>query len=342
MTKEIVNISEINHATELLIDQWLTHIQEVSTITPTNPLSLKSAILTAKISGNPINFIAIGCQNWQREKTGRITNEQNQNMFIRPISGKRSQKCASELASLQRSLDSFGVDSVILQSISNVEALAHINHGNMGITISNDDAIVVANESTNELSRLLEEAGAKSVSFNHLEVLKTISGFNNIDSIQRFFCEGDSPNPHVFLKNLYRFDLKILAEHLPSLLQQKPGPIVWLDIQSSSFEAEFLSFRAIAGEVNPNLPIIGPFANSGNWGSKHKGVSSFPTKDSLIRQNLNIRPDLPLEQFQQALWNTKDEKIQTFLGELGISIGQINSKDAKAQAVQILQILQQN
>lgn len=313
--------SNIESARQSLVLSWLKSVDQVCVV-PTVNLSMAANLITqAQSSGATLAFVAIGCADWVD-----WSNESEKIWHIGKIDAKnkRALRFADEIKSFQQALSSFQVNSVINFSLSNVEI-----HDSRTQTLGGKfDDQTQAQENINISNQLLTEifsqSGINFNPFNHWELVNQL-GF---DSTRQFTTYFD------FINSLYAFDL---AHTAPGLIQ--PGQIgpIWLDIQSFSFPELVTALRNEAKICMPDLPILSPFKNAGNWHAKPETANRFPDIFELMQHNFNFKSATSIEEWQEKALKLPDEVILAALNALGFIDIQINDDwNNRKQAIKLL------
>lgn len=202
--------------------------------------------------------MAIGCADWHDWSTPDETI-----WHIGKISSanKRARRFAEEVGKWQSVLTGFGISSIINFSLSNIEIYDPLV-SNLGSRID-DPEIAQSNISSSnfKLTAMLHSAGANIRWFDHFQLWQQFNSHYQFETYEQFLAE------------MFSFDFTVTA---PCLVQ--PGQLgpIWLDIQSLNFKDSVDWFREIAAVVAPDLPILAPFNNSGNWHAQPAPINNFP------------------------------------------------------------------
>lgn len=324
---EMQLVTEAQKVESDLLTKWINQVEAVSQAPIHHPEALHNIIRNAQTTGESIHWIAICCQNFELDLN------EDEEEFIQPLGGKRFKRFGEEISNFLTSFKSFGVNLEGHISVSNIEPLTNIKLGNMGVAVLNPiEAEFNINDSLNRLKILLEKNRIEATPFDHLETIRTITGLSDLQQIQEFIAIQPNPTMRHFLDQLYLFDLSQTAAFVT---RNRPN-IIWLDCQSFGFEHDVVSFRQ-AAVMAPNLPILAPFNNSGNWKSAVKPRSSFLTKQEILSRVMLIDPRLSGQEWIKKAISLPDEVILTSLQQLGVTtISSFTNMDQRKQVIQWL------
>jgi hypothetical protein len=284
-----------------LLESWL-HRVDSSCVKPVqNPGGAIELLHQAKITGQALSFVAIGCADWQdwsdgHEKVWHIGKINSDN--------KRARRFAEEVAQWQNSLSSLGINSVINFSLSNVEILDPIG-SNLDSRLD-DPEIAAGNvgSSNQEMAHLLRAAGANIRQFDHFQIW------------QRLAQPTRARNSLEFLDSLIRFDFSVTA---PLLVDPNEVGPIWLDIQSFAFKESSHLFRLLASEAAPDLPLITPFRNSGNWHARPETKNTFPDIFELLNREFGFKPAQSQSEWKEKALKIPDSATLAALRALGVT-----------------------
>lgn len=295
---------------------------------------LEELLSEAADSQEPLELIAIGCQDWIKPSWG----DPKKDRLIGPLNRDkpRARRFAQEVASFQHALKTLRIETRIHFSISNIEARLHLALGNMGLVIHNVDARKNIDESTEKLSMLISEAEGCVETFDHMETVRQITGAASDKQLQETIAKKSNPSMREFLDALYAFDLSELPNHLCS--RENPGPM-WVDIQSMGFADDVISFRKTAEILAPELPVVSPFKNSGNWHSSVDSLTLFPTKIKLLSQLFALPPMRSEAELVNRLQRRPDRILQQGLAALGKENISINDRRSQLDAIHAISLL---
>jgi len=283
----------------------------------------------SQVKQQPITFIVMGCHDWNKPSWGN--SEKDRLIGTISQSGKRVQRFAQEFNTFQKAIKSLtNIDHNFLLSISDVESTMHDKLKNMGLVIHNVNLSNMLESNLKELSQAITNNDGSVTPFSHLEVIQEIMQTNDLKKIQQQLST-DPQNPHFtdFLEKLYEFDIQHLLNFFST-----PNDVgkVWLDLISTDYAQDKEIFRNLKNQHNPDLILLNPFKNNGNWGSRPSPFNLFPTKLDMISQALNINSTLSVKEWFHKAHQAPDKKVANLLAELNISVT-IHNRNTKTDAV---------
>lgn len=322
---------ETPDVTERLLELWLNGFESVCSLPTVNKERFDDLIKKAQTNNKTLVFIALGCQNWLIPDWGNP--EENRIISLIGKDNKKAQRFATGLTSFQRALESFDVQTEIHFSLSDIEARLHLQLQNMGLTIHNSES-ALENQDKNIASivELVKKAGGNIIPFSHSKLIEETLETRSLQEIQTLIAGHKNPTMREFLDGLYAFDLSQLVAHFTT--PNKLGP-VWLDIISINFQEDIHILRQLASRLAPDLPIIAPFKNGGNWHAKPVAESTFLTKKEMVSDELAIDSRLTKEDWLRQARGKPDQAIANLLAKLEFQMT-INSSEDQVEALALL------
>lgn len=323
MTLEI-SPGQIEAGKNRLVSLWLESVDKQSPAPIVNFNHAVELLNLAQKTKQPVAFVAIGCADWHKWDTPE---EKTWHVGKIDLNNKRANRFARELKSFQGTLESFGVDSMINLSLSNVEMNdPHRLPEFDGRFDDQETAQINVELSNHNLADILAAAKVKSRLFNHWQLIQQL-GFGQI-----------FPTPPTtyqeYMGRLYAFDLTQTALALTKTNQLGP---IWLDIQTLSFPELVSELRLQAASQAPVLPIMAPFKNCGNWHSKPEPENHFSDIFELMHSNFHCKPAATQTEWLEKTLKLPDSIILTALTTLGISSFSIDDNwDRRKKAVDLL------
>jgi len=301
-----------NYFEKRLMMEWLTILEQNKVSEIRQPIinkeRLLELIITAQRTQQPLVFVAIGCQDWIKPEWG----DPRKDRIMGKISpeDKRVRRFVNEMSSFSQALSSFEVPHRIHFSLSDIEALIHIELHNMGLVIHDPDKsrleLYVINLATS-----IQLNGGVVEPFIHSKILQKLFQFPTLQGYQEFLTGQSDPSYRDFLDREYVVDLSLVANYF--VRPNELGP-VWLDIQSFNFEDDVISFEKMAQETNPEMPILSIMPNAGNWHGRTKPQGIFPQRSEILSLliGLNQQPKGE-EDWSRKLSKAKNEPLQQLI-----------------------------
>ncbi len=316
MTEKLNNIDLefIRLGQNILADRWLESVVHQSAVPAINlPLASK-LIHKAQLTQQPLVFVGIGCQDWQKldQQTWHIGKVSPEN--------KRARRFAEEISQFQSSLTSLGIKSRFNLSLSNVELECPLVQS---LDSAIDDLEWARNNariSQENLASLIDRAGGQINWFDHWQIFKT--------------HQSSASSYAEFMTNLFNFDLSHTAQIFVGTGQIGP---IWLDCQSTSFNEVARLFQTVAADSN--LPILAPFKNAGNWHAKPVSQNNFPNATRLMAE-FRLKPAAGKSEWVNKNLRMPDPVILAALKALGINDFTIDDDwEKRKQAIEILALI---
>lgn len=320
-----------------LLQQWVLRIGQNQTSELRDPIingdRFVELLLQAQEEQRELVFVAIGCQDWI--KIDSSDSNQVMGMGKLSLSNKRVSRFVDEVADFSKALSSFKIKHRICFSLSDIEALLHMELGNMGATIVNHDRQLLI-DNVFLLANAIQEKGGIIQPFIHSELLLEITQAHSLREFQTIIA-GENPTYRAFLDNEYPFDLQNTP--LALMKSENTGPI-WLDIQSFNFRDEVDSFADAARKVAPDMPLLSIFPNAGNWKGGQKPKGTFPPREELLASliGLDMTPD-NLDQWVAKLRKAKNIPLEQIINGIFNNEFAIASVEEKILAVRIICLL---
>lgn len=325
---EIMTVERTNNKIELaktrLLSTWLENVNCQSLTPIVNFDKTVNLFHQAQSSGQILAFIAIGCADWvdwsnSSEKIWHVGKIEATN--------KRLNRFAHAVLAFQQALLSFGVNSTINISLSNVEMHDERPQGLDG----RFDDLTLAKENISLSNKMMmnkfSELGINCTFFDHWQLVTQL-GFVTQKQFSAYLD---------FIKDLYSFDLSCTGHALVGPGQLGP---VWLDIQSFSFPELIITLRKEAQFCAPDLPILSPFKNASNWHAQAEPENHFPNIFELMHNQFQFKPAQSKEEWLEKSLKLPDEIILAALEALGITDIIIdNNWTKRKQAIEILSLI---
>lgn len=316
-----IPITLIEQGRNRLLSSWLKIVEQKSLASIINFDRTVAFFQQAQKTGQTIAFVAIGCADWvdwstEKEKIWHVGRVDSSN--------KRLDRFTNEVGFFQNSLLSFGINSIINISLSNAEMFDNRPQGLDGRFDDLDLARQNVFLSNQSLTAKLAEKKINFKLFNHWQLIQQL-GFVTQKSFSLYLD---------FIKELYCFDLSITGPNLVN--SDQIGPI-WLDIQSFSWPELVEAMRRNAQICAPELPILAPFINAGNWHAKPEPENRFPNAFELMQEKFNFKPANSKPEWLAKTVKLPDNLILSALQALGFQDFTIDDNwDRRKQAVDLL------
>lgn len=288
-----------------------------------------------KLSQSPICIIAMGCHIWHKPDWSESGNDR----VIKTIDldNPRANRFAKEFAGFQTALKSFGVTTLAAFSLSDVEAHLHMALKDMGLSIANEDtAALNIEQSVQNIAKLIAQNGGRVIPFDHFEVLTKIMGADKPpEEIRRLVTGQKKPKFQELLNQMYAFDVEHLPEYLFPQEPRKIG-ILWIDlISQNQYPADAATLRQAACLRAPDLVVISPFANAGDWEGEPKPQLVIPTKKEFLSQKIGLDERASKETWVESAQRVDDQRLVEALTLLGC-LSEINSPPLHQAAIRLL------
>lgn len=324
-----------NVAEREIFRRWLEILEGIRVSEHREPIINKEQFLQmlemARVTQQPIVFVAIGCQDWVKPEWSETDTDRIMGKVT--AENKRAKRFVAELAGFSQALSSFNVPHRIHFSLSDIEALMHIHLQNLGLVIHNDDAEEVLKRNVRFLAQKLQENGAQVEPFNHSQILQKILGTEDLAEMQSKISGSGEVNYRQFLDNLYVLDIETTAQQF--IGENEVGP-AWLDIQSFNFIDDVIALQNTAAQVAPEMPILSLFPNAGNWHAGQQATVTFPSKQDVVARMIGSQSTPQTqEEWLNKVHRTKDRDLISVLENLGQDGVAISSGPEKMAAVRM-------
>lgn len=335
-SQELVSKKEVFE--DKLLTTWLDLLSRNQVSEIRSPIINREQLLgmlqISKRTQHPIVIVAIGCQDWIKPEWG----DPRKDRLMGRISpqGKRAGRFTQEMAKFSQALSSFQIPHRIHFSLSDIEALIHMELQNMGLEIHNPDPELLA-ENVIQLADKIQSLGGQISPFIHSQRLHKLLQTPDLRSYQQRVAQKTNPTYREFLDRQYEIDLGLLANTFVG--PNEVGPI-WLDIQSFNFEDDVRSFEATVRMVSPQMPVLSILPNAGNWHGRLKPMGTFPTRDEVLASLMRFE-HLPQDQtdWVRKLRKAKNEPLEQLISEIFAESFMITNAQQKTLAVRLLCLL---
>lgn len=325
----------ISRAEGILLDMWLDEFEGNAVFPTVNQRQWRKILHSARSTRKEIPLIGVGCPAW-----GEIPGATGfESEFLRDLPmGGRPLRFAKGLVSLQKALASFGVNVLPCLTLSSVEALMWSKLKSVRVMDDRDEVIEMVDSSQMKMAEMISRLGGRAVFFDHMDFV-TESWKCDADGVfEEVNSEEDIGS---FVRRLVRRDVTELPNQLSDLLRNK-GRVttdpVWLDMMAPSLEEDRELVAASVSELNPDLPMVGPFRNVSRWAAREVAQESFITKQDLASRWLGVEDpaNITRETWLRQVLAMSDTDLEKKLDELGICV-KINSMREKNGAVELVE-----
>jgi len=260
-------------AQKSLVSLWLEQVNQQSLAPIINQEKAVDLLSQAKSTKQEVAFVAIGCADWvdwsnAEEKIWHVGRIDKTN--------KRLSRFTNEVLSFQQALLSFGINSVINISLSNVEM--H-DERPQGLDGRFDDQPLAQNNIDASNQALIDKFSEAKINFQFFDHWHLVNQLGFVTP-RKFDTYLD------FIKVLYAFDLSFTG---PALVKSNQIGPVWLNIQAFSFPELVATLRKEAETCAPDLPILSPFKNASNWHAKPETENRFLNAIELMASQFQFK-----------------------------------------------------
>lgn len=335
-SEEVLTARELGSIDRTLLQMWVDSLELLAENHTGLPFLNKDSFVDmaeeSRRTGEPIVVMGLGCQSMETVLAAiAYTSISRTTVKQLDKDNPRLQKIGEGFSELKRALESFGISSKVILSLSDLEENIADYVRLQDKTFITENGEVIMRESTNALCQAVSDHGVECSPFSHTEIYRRIYGTQDLTTISWTITGVNMPSERQLLTHLYLTDVEKLVTYLRGT--PKKG-FLWINLISKTLDPEDTNGLTKAIEsAKDKVPFVSPWANAGDWLSKKVGQKSIIDRTHLCLELLGIFENntSPDEQKKKIL-NLKDEKLVDFFRNFDMDI-EISDHTSREEAL---------
>lgn len=335
-TQEVLTAQELSSIDRTLLQMWVDSLELLAENHTGIPFLNKDSFVDmaeeSRRTGEPIVVMGLGCQSMETVLAAiAYTSISRTTVKQLEKDNPRLQKIGEGFSELKRALESFGISSKVILSLSDLEENIADYVRLQDKTFITENGEVIMRESTNALCQAVSDHGVECRPFSHTEIYRRIYSTQDLAFISWTITGVNMPSERQLLTHLYVTD----AEKLVAYLRGTPkAGFLWINLISRTLDPEDIKGLTTAiKNAKDKVPFVSPWANAGDWLSKKVGQKPIIDRTHLCLELLGIfENNTSTDEQKKKILNLRDEKLVDFFRNFDIEI-EISDHTSREEAL---------